>query len=259
LGKGSLSGLQAVISQRDKGETIQVGYTLKVGKGEATGAGQSIMAFSNAVLDLEVDQLDKKAIAKYVQDLHNAQAAKVSEEAMNRLALQLGMSLMTDLLKGSPVLRIKQLGVETGTGAVAGNATLSFDGKELGQPTMPAEWLQRVSFNGSGEISRSLLKSMMQPKMQAQAAMMFAQNGGTPPDPAQLQQLIDRALEDQFKAWGAAGLVQDNGDKLAVKAELSQGKLLVNGQPGDHLMPPMMMLAPPQPQPAALRAPEEET
>jgi uncharacterized protein YdgA (DUF945 family) len=257
VGKGSLSGLKAVVSQRDKGETIQVGYTLKVGKGEATGASQSVMAFSNAVLDLEIDQLDKQAIAKYMQDLHNAQAAKVGQEAMNRLALQLGMSLMTDLLKGSPVLRVKQIGVETGAGAIAGNATISFDGKELGQPTVPAEWLQRVSFKGSGEISRGLLKSMMSPKMQAQAALMLAQNGGTA-DPAQIQQLVDRALEDQFKAWGAAGLVQDNGDKLTVKAELSQGKLLVNGQPGDHLMPPMMMMAPPQPTPAALRPPEEE-
>jgi hypothetical protein len=166
------------------------------------------------------------------------------------------MSLMTDLLKGSPVLRIKQLGVETGAGAIAGNATISFDGKELGQPSMPMEWLQRVSFNGTGEISRGLLKSMMQSKMQAQAATLFEQNG-TPVDPAQIQQLVDRALEDQFKTWGAAGLVQDKGDKLAIQAELSQGKLLVNGRPGDHLMPPVMM-APPAPRPAALRAPEEE-
>jgi hypothetical protein len=256
VGKGSLSGLQALVSQRDQGETIQVGYVLKVGKGEATGAGQSAMAFSNAVLDVEVDRLDKKAIAKYMQDLHNAQAAKVSQDAMNRLAVQLGMSLMTDLLKGSPVLRIKQLGVETGAGAIAGNATISFDGKELGQPSMPMEWLQRVSFNGTGEISRGLLKSMMQSKMQAQAATLFEQNG-TPADPAQIQQLVDRALEDQFKTWGAAGLVQDKGDKLAIQAELSQGKLLVNGRPGDHLMPPVMM-APPAPRPAALRAPEEE-
>jgi uncharacterized protein YdgA (DUF945 family) len=255
LGKGSLSALQAVVSQRDQGETIQVGYTVKVGKGEATGAGQSTMAFSNAVLAVELDRLDKKAIAKYMQDLRNAQATKVSSDAMDRLALQLSMSLMTDLLRGSPVLRIKQLGVETGAGAIAGNATISFDGKELGQPTMPADWLQRVSFSATGEISRGLLKSVMQPKLQAQTALMLAQNGAAA-DPAQIQQLVDRALEDQFKSWGAAGLVQDNGDKLAVKAELNQGKLLVNGQPGDHLMPPLMMAPPPQP--SALRAPEEE-
>jgi hypothetical protein len=153
------------------------------------------------------------------------------------------------------VLRVKKLGVETPAGAIAGSATVSFDGKELGQPTMPMEWLQRVTFNGSAEVSRALLKSMMQPKMQAQAAMMLSQNG-TAADPAQLQQLVDKALEDQFKAWAGAGLVQDKGDKLVVQADFSKGKLLLNGQPGDHLMPPMLLA--PQPQPAVLKAPGDE-
>jgi uncharacterized protein YdgA (DUF945 family) len=256
LGKGALSGLRAVVSQRDKGETMQIGYALRIGKGEATGADQAPMAFSNAVLDIEVDRLDKKALAKYMQDLHNAQAAKVSQDAMDRLALQLGMNLMTDLLKGSPVLRIKQLGVQTSAGAIAGNATLGFDGKQLGQPTMPTEWLQRVSFSGAGEISRGLLKSMMQSKVQAQAAMMLSQSGTTA-NSAQMQQLVERALEDQLKAWSAAGLLHDNGDKLSVKADFSQGKLLVNGQPGDHLMAPLTM-APLRPQPAAIGSLDED-
>jgi uncharacterized protein YdgA (DUF945 family) len=254
VGKGALSGLQAVVSQRDQGQTLQVGYALKIGKGEATAVGQPAMAFTNAVVDIEFDRLDKQAIAKYMQDLNNAQAAKVSPDAFEKLTLQLGMGLMTDLLKGSPVMRIKQLGVETSAGAIAGNATLSFDGKDLGQPTMPAEWLQRVTFNGTAEVSRGLLKSMMQQKVQAQATMMLSQDGNAP-DPAQLQALVDRALEDQFKAWGAAGLVQDKGDKLSIQADFSNGKLLVNGQPGDHLMPPMMA---PQPHPAAMTKPDEE-
>jgi uncharacterized protein YdgA (DUF945 family) len=254
LGKGSVSAVRAAFSQRDQGQTVQVGYSLNIGKGEATGAGQSGVAFSNAVFDIELDKLDKKAIAKYVQDSNNAQAAKIGGPAREQLALQLTMGLMTDLLKGSPVLRVKKLGVETPAGAIAGSATVSFDGSELGQPTMPMEWLQRVTFNGSAEVSRALLKSMMQGKMQAQATMMLSQNG-TAADPAQLQQLVDKALEDQFKAWVAAGLVQDKGDKLVIQAALSKGKLLVNGQPGDHLMPPMLA---PQAQPAVLKAPGDE-
>jgi uncharacterized protein YdgA (DUF945 family) len=254
VGKGSLSGVRAAISQRDKGETVQVGYSLQIGKGEATGAAQPVMAFTNAVLDIELDNLAKQAIAKYVQDTNNAQAAQVGAQAQQRLAAQLTMGFMTDLLKGSPVLRIKKLGVETAAGAVAGSATVSFDGKELGQPTMLAEWLQRVTFNGSAEASRTLLKAMMQSKMQAQATMMLSQNG-TAADPAQLQQLVDKALEDQFKAWGAAGLVQDQGEKLVIQADFSNGKLLVNGQPGDHLMPPMLA---PQPQPALMKVPGDE-
>jgi uncharacterized protein YdgA (DUF945 family) len=255
LGKASVSGMRVAFSQRDQGETVQVGYSVNIGKGEASGAGQSVTAFSNAVFDVELDKLDKKAIAKYVQDTNNAQAAKIGDPARERLALQLTIGFLTDVLKGSPVLRVKKLGVETPAGAIAGSATVSFDGKELGQPTMPMEWLQRVTFNGSAEVSRALLKSMMQPKMQAQATMMLSQNG-TPADPAQLQQLVDKALEDQFKAWAGAGLVQDKGDKLVVQADFSKGKLLLNGQPGDHLMPPMLLA--PQPQPAVLKAPGDE-
>jgi uncharacterized protein YdgA (DUF945 family) len=248
IGKASLGGVRAAFSQRDQGQTLQVGYSLKIGKGETTGIGQAGMAFSNALIDIELDKLDKRAIANYVQDANNARTANVD----SRTQMRLMTGLMTELLKASPVLRVKKIGMETAAGAVGGSATLSFDGKDLGQPTMPAEWLQRVSFNGSAEVSRSLLKSMMQGKMQA--TMMLSQ-GGAAADPAQIQQAADKAIEDQFQAWGAAGLVQDKGEKLVIQADFSKGKLLVNGQPGDHLLPPMLA---PQSQPVVPKAPGDD-
>lgn len=236
FGKFAFSQLKAGFSQRDLGQTVQMGYSIKIGKGESNGSGPAKVAFSNAVFEVELDKLDKNAIASYTQDMQNAQTAKDD----GRTQLRLMTNMMAELLKGSPELRIKQVGVETPEGAIGGRATLSFDGKDFAQQNLPTEWFQRVSFNGSAEVSRTLLKSMLQTKIQAQV-MMMPQSSTNAADPAQLTQMVDKAIEDQFKAWGAAGLVQDKGDKFVVQAEFTKGKLMLNGQPGDHLIPPMLM------------------
>ena len=55
--------------------------------------------------------LDKKALNKYLDDLTNAEQSGVSQQAQAQLAAQLWLGLMNELLKGSPEMRVKQLGV----------------------------------------------------------------------------------------------------------------------------------------------------
>jgi len=260
-GAGSLKGLESTVVQRNQGQTVMLGYALKVREGTASGADLEQHGFTDAVLDLEFDRLDKAALNKYVDDLRGAQEAGVSAQAQTRLVAQLWLTLMSDLLKGSPEVRVKQLGMKTAQGTISGSAVLGFDGADLSQPVNPLELLTRAKFNGSAELSASLLRAWMTKSARAQATNALLQQG-VAADKAQLQMFSDQLVQQQLDALQAVGVLRAEGDKFVVRAELAQGKLMLNGMPGDQLLggllAPTPVLAPaPAPAVGPARAPGE--
>ena len=150
FGGGSLKGVESAVVQRNQGQTVLVGYSLKVREGVATEGGAEQQGFKDAVLDIEFDRLDKKVLAKYFDDLAGAEQAQISQEAQSRLAGQLALGMMSELLKASPEVRVNKLGMQTSNGALSGSAVLSFDGKGLTQAAAPGDLLARVKFTGIG-------------------------------------------------------------------------------------------------------------
>ncbi len=253
-GGGVLKGIETTMLQRNQGETILVGYAFKVKEGVATGVGMEQQGFSDAVLELEVDRLDKKALSKYFDDVTNAEQAGVSQQAQTRLAGQLWLGLMNELLKGSPEVRVKQLGVKTANGALSGSAVLGFDGKDFTQIASPADLMARTRFTGSAEASAVLLRAWLTKDARAHAVTMLSEQGSYPDD-AQVKQLSEQLIQQQLAALEAAGVLKPEGDKFVLRAELAGGKLMLNGNPADQLLGPM--LAPPAAAPLPALAPGE--
>jgi uncharacterized protein YdgA (DUF945 family) len=253
-GGGVLKGIETTMHQRNQGPTILVGYALKVKEGVATGVGMDQQGFSDAVLELEFDRLDKKALSKYFDDLTNAEESGLSQRAQAQLAAQLWLGLMNELLKGSPEVRVKQLGVKTANGALSGSAVLGFDGKDFTQLTSPADLMGRTRFSGSAEASAVLLGAWMAKDARANAVKVLAEQG-TYPDDAQVKQLSEQLGQQQLAALEAAGLIKLEGDKFVLRAELASGKLMLNGNPADQLLGPL--LAPPAVAPRPALAPGE--
>ncbi len=241
-GGGVLKGIQTSMRQHNQGQTILVGYALKVKEGVATGAGIDQQGFSDAVLELEFDRLDKKALSKYFDDLSNAERSGVSQQAQTQVAAQLWLGLMNELLKGSPEMRVKQLGVKTANGAMSGSAVLAFNGKDFTQVTSPADLMARTSFSASAETSAALLRLWMANDARAHAVKVLSEQGAYPDD-AQIKQMSEQLVQQQLTALEAAGVLKTEGDKFVLRAEFAGGKLMVNGSPADQLLGPM--LAPP--------------
>ena len=253
-GGGVLKGIETTMLQRNQGQTILVGYAFKVKEGVATGVGMDQQGFSDAVVELEFDRLDKKALSKYFDDLTNAEQSGVSQQARTQLAAQLWLGLMNELLKGSPEMRVKQLGVKTANGALSGSAVLGFDGKDFTQVTSPAELMARTRFSGAAEASAVLLRAWMAKDARAHAVKVLSEQGKYPEE-SQVQQLSEQLVHQQLAALEAAGVLKPDGDKFVLRAELAGGKLMVNGSPADQLLGPM--LAPPVAAPIPALAPGE--
>jgi uncharacterized protein YdgA (DUF945 family) len=245
-----LKGIETTMLQRNQGATILVGYAFKVKEGVATGAGMDQQGFSDAVLELELDRLDKKALSKYFEDLTNAEQTGVSQQARTQLAAQLWLGLMNELLKGSPEVRVKQLGVKTANGTLSGTAVLGFDGKDFTEITSPAELMTRTKFSGAAEASAVLLRAWLAKDARAHAVKVLSEQGSYG-DEAKVTQLAEQLIQQQLAALETAGVLKLEGEKFVLNAELAGGKLLLNGNPADQLLGPMLVPPAPAPVPAA--------
>jgi len=247
-GGGTLKGIETTMLQRNQGATILVGYAVKVKEGMATGTGIEQQGFTDAVLDIELDRLDKKALSKYLDDLASAEQSGVSRQAQARLAAQLWLALINELLKGSPEVRVKQVGVKTPNGALSGSAVIGFDGAGFTQTTSPFELMTRTRLSASAEASATLLRAWMARDARANAVNVLAQQG-TLADEAQVKSLSEELVQRQLAALEAAGLLKPEGEKFVLRAEMTDGKLMLNGNPADQLLGPMLAL-PAAPMPA---------
>jgi uncharacterized protein YdgA (DUF945 family) len=248
FGNANLKGIQTTGIQRNRGETVMLGYTLKVREGSGNGAGEPVQSFKNAVLDVEFDRLDRKALARYFDDVAGADQAQLAPDAYNRLVAHIALGMFGDLLKGSPEVRVKRIAVETEKGQVSGSAVVGFNGEgfapQAGASASPGELLQRVRFTGSAELSSSLLQAWMAGTAREQALSALAAQGASFEE-AQLQSLSQEMVRQQLAALEATGLLKADGDKFVIRAEYAAGSLMINGVRGDQFLPALAAPSPP--------------
>ena len=237
--------------QRSTGDNVSLGYVLSVGEGSSARAGEAGDSFSNAVLDLEFDQISKKALAKYLDDLGNTEHLA----AQDQQATQMMMDLAAELLRGSPVIRLKKLGVETPSGAVSAQATVSFDGTNLADTRFSPELLNWLKAKANVEIATGLLRSQLQRKARPQVEVVLQQQGAQRTE-ENIQALSDKLTEAQLKNLTDNGILRLNGASFTVEAELAGGQVTVNGQPANRLFGGIMAPQIPVEQPTPSARPE---
>jgi uncharacterized protein YdgA (DUF945 family) len=237
-------------SQRSAGNEVQFGYMLRVGSVSSMKAGEANQQFNNAVLDLELAKLNKAALAKYSDDFNNAQKLSMTPEARGRLATQLVMKLGMELLHGSPELRLKNLAVETPSGAIVVHASVTFDGNGLPDSPMPADLMARLKAKADVKVAGTLLRAQLQQHMRPQIEVAVRQQGALSNE-ENIRLMSDKMIDDQLKNWTDAGLLKTAGQDYTVDAQFAMGQALVNGVPVNQLFAGMLgaPAAPAQPQP----------
>ncbi|HYL18941.1 MAG TPA: DUF945 family protein [Burkholderiales bacterium] len=241
----AVKDLSGAAYQRSKGESLLLGYVVSVGSGSSAKAGEMSETFSNAVLDLEFDQINKKALAKYLDNLGKSEKLALAPGAQSQFNAQQMVELGGELLRGSPVIRLKKLGIETPSGGILAQGTVSFDGSNLTEIHMSPDLLTRLKAKGNLEIGGNLLRSQMQRKVRPQVEVALTQQGA-PSTEENIKALAEKLAEQQLKALTDNGLLRPNGANFTVEAELASGQVLVNGQPatqlfGGAMTPPVPM------------------
>jgi len=246
----------AAAYQHSKGNNIQFGYTLHVGFGSSAHAGDASQTISNAVLELEFDKLSKAAMAKYLSDFGNVEKLGMAPEARARLAAQLVMKLGTDLLRGSPELHLKKLGVETPSGSFLAHATVTFDGNNMTEMLMPPELLTRLKAKADVKVSGTLLRAQLQNRVRPQVEVALRQQGGVSTE-ENIRAMSEKVIEDQLQGLIDAGVLRAAGPDYTVDAEFALGQMLVNGLPANQMLGGLLG-APPAPVTPQSSAPGSE-
>ena len=248
----AMQDLSGAAYQRSKGDSVLLGYALRVGAGSSAKAGEAENSFSNAVLELEFDQINRKALLKYFDDVGIGEPPAA---AKNSFATRTTLDLAAELLRGSPVIRLKKLGVETPSGAVSAQATMSFDGSNLADVDFSPELLSRLQARGTVEIAASLLRSQLQRKVRPQIEVALSQQGAQRTE-ENVNALSEKLIEAQLKSLTDAGILRLSGANFVIEAELASGQVLVNGQPLSHLFGAIVTPSerPTRPQPTELQA-----
>ena len=249
----AMKDLSGAVYQHSKGDSVLLGYALRVGAGSSAKAGEPENSFSNAVLDLEFDQINKKALAKYLDDV--AAGEQLAAAPQSAFATQTMMDLAAELLRGSPVIRLKKLGVETPSGAVSAQGTVSFDGSNLGEIRFAPELLSRLQAKGNVEIAASLLRSQLQRKVRPQVEVALVQQGAQSTE-ENIKAVSEKLTDAQLKSLTDTGLLRSSGTNFTVEAEFAAGQVLVNGQPASQLFG--TILAPPPAVERPVRPPRPE-
>ena len=209
------------------------------------------------MLDLEFDQISKKALAKYLDDLGSAQNLAHANPAHSQLDAQRMLGLAGELLRGSPVIRLKQLGVETPSGSMSAQATLSFDGSDLAEIRVSPELLTRLKAKANLEIAGNLLRSQLQRKVRPQVEVALVRQGAQTTEES-IKALAEKLVEEQLKSLIDTGLLRSTGSNFTLEAELTSGQVMVNGQPAMQLFGGMMTPPVPMEQLKPPSHPEQE-
>lgn len=248
--QGKLKGVETSVVQRNQGQTVMLGYTLKVKEGAADGPAEALRSFRDAVIDVEFDRLDKKALAKYFDDVSGANHAQLAPDTHERLVAAMALGMFGDLLKGSPEVRLKRVGLQTDNGQVSGSAVFNFNGEGYAVEggAMPAELLSRLQFSASAELSSTLLQAWMAGSARAQAMSALTAEGIAFGE-AEVVALAEELVRQQLAALEASGLLKAEGDKFVIRAEFANGGLTINGVRSDQFLPPFMPQVGPQSEP----------
>ena len=245
--QGSLDQLALNFYQRNQGDNVDFGYLLRVGAVQVTHGSAAEQSYSNAVLELEVANVNRKALTQYVDAVGGG-----ADSRPIKLSPQQTLDLAAELLRSSPTITLKQLAVQTPKGTVSAQATVSFDGKDLQAVQFSPQLIERVRMKASLSISDALLRSELQRKMGAQMDIGSTQPqaGGGEVDPSAIPA---NPIDEQIKRLTDAGFLRVQDSQLMIDAELVSGRFMINGQPADQLFGGAMpFLAPvPQPQPEA--------
>jgi uncharacterized protein YdgA (DUF945 family) len=235
-GAGELAVRDAslVTTQKDQGATLRVGLSLKVGAVRWAGDGPQPRTASDIVWEVELDQLDKRAIQKYSKAVAALDTGGLPPAALAAGLQGAVLELAGDLLRGSPVLRVKRVGFTTADGAFSAEGAVSFHGAATAGAAALPDALQRVKFKGSAKVGRRLLQTAIAERSREAAKSQLEARGDDASEDS-LKLAADRVAEAQVQAFEQAGLVRAEGADVAIDAAWEKGELTINGKPAEGL------------------------
>ncbi len=224
--KFALKGLSLDSNGAMQSETlVKYGTQLNIAAIDLPTEAQDELGGLNALkmqLNLEFNNLDSASIADVQKTVRQLQAQGMKQEMLGFALMSKLMEIGPTLVKQSPEIAIKTLGLETNQGNVFGHFNLSIDGSKPFPFNQPDQMLQAVLGDTKIQISKSLLKKVITEQVRSEMPPEAATQEGAPKPEDMADMQIQAFVQQKF--------LVDSGDTYTLEANMKAGKLMLNGQ-----------------------------
>jgi uncharacterized protein YdgA (DUF945 family) len=232
--RAAVSNFTATTTQRAQADAVVVTVLLEAAAFSATSRREGTVQASELIWDMELAGLDKRALARYVDDISPGGQLPATEAQRADLVAGILQRLAADLLAGHPTLRLRQAAFKSPEGDFSAELTATLDGNARTEGAARDQLLQRLSAKGSARMSRALVQIATRDRLNAEAATLLRDQGQEVTE-RNVGLVVAELQKDRIDALIQAGLLKPAGDGFAIDLQWEGGALVVNGRPQSAL------------------------
>ena len=249
LTTGSLAYSIDKLSGVTETDTMAInGLVLAMSSSEAAGnlnadIDLKIQSFSNTTsnygpgqVNIKIRNLDAATLVKYQNEMRALQAKKLPAEQMPSMFMGKMLALLTSLSKKAPEMEISKLSLKMPDGEITGHGKLVLDGSKTDISENPGLLLMALSGEGVLLVPKSAVRMLTELDLNRQVESLKAQGKLSEKEikkltPQKVSEISSNAAPKYMDRYAANMKLVPDGENYKAEFSLSQGQLLVNGQP----------------------------
>ena len=230
-GTMDLNGLVLATSSSEAGGNLSANIDLKIQ--EFSNATSS---YGPGLINIKIRNLDVATLVKYQNEMRTLQTKGLPAEQMPSMLMGKMLALVTSLSKKAPEMEITKISFKMPDGEVSGHGKLVLDGSKTDIGENPGLLLMALSGEGVLLVPKSAIRTLTELDLNRQVESLKAQGKLSEKEikkltPQKVSEISSGAASKYMDRYAANMKLVPDGDNYKAEFSLSQGQLLVNGQP----------------------------
>lgn len=218
------------LESSEEAEQVRAVASYRLERIEAGGA-----VYGPGLLRVELSRLSAPVLVRLQQAMEEIKNQAMSDAQRGMAMMGIVMGVGSELLKNDPAIAIKPLRLITPDGTVEGEISLRAEGLSLAELSnmraLAGKLVADLSLRMPEKLFRTMLIQQTRLQVERKISTMIEQGAEAPAlEPGQLQQLVERQVDEQLSHWLSQQIIERDGEDLATVASLSSGLLTVNGK-----------------------------
>lgn len=230
-GTMAIDNLVLAASSTEAGGSLSANLDVKI-----QNFNNAVSSYGPGQIAIKIRNLDAATLVKYQNEMRALQAKKLPAEQMPSMFMGKMLELVTRLSKKAPEMEISKISLKLQDGEVSGHGKLVLDGNKTDISENPSLFLVALSGEGVLLVPKSAVRTLTELDLSRQVESLKAQGKLSEREinrltPEKIAQISSTAAPKYMDRYAANMKLVPDGDDYKIEVSLSQGQLLVNGQP----------------------------
>ncbi len=231
IGTRTIDGLVLATSSTEAAGSLSANLDLKM-----QSFSDATSSYGPGHINIKIRNLDAATLVKYQNEMRALQAKNLPAEQMPSMFMGKMLALVTSLSKKAPEMEITKLSFKMQDGEITGHGKLVLDGSKTDIGENPGLLLMALSGEGVLLVPKSTVKMLTELDLNRQVESLKAQGKLSEKEikkltPQKVSEISSSAAPKYMDRHAASMKLVPDGDNYKAEFSLSQGQLLVNGQP----------------------------